>query len=65
LLRVVRCWNGLHRENVDALSMEIFKTRLNGTLGNLIWKLGTLPWQRGWILMIFEIPSNPTHSMIL
>ena len=33
--RVVRCWNRLPREAVDALSLEVFKTRLDGTLGNL------------------------------
>ena len=33
--RVVRCWNRLPREVVDALSLEVFKSRLDGTLGNL------------------------------
>ena len=31
--RVVRCWNRLPREAVDAPSLEVFKARLNGTLG--------------------------------
>ena len=34
--RVVRCWNRLPREVADALSLEVFKARLDGALGNLI-----------------------------
>jgi len=34
-MRVVRCWNRLPREAVDAPSLEVFKARLNGTLGRL------------------------------
>jgi len=34
--RVVRCWIRLPREAVDAPSLEVFKTRLDGALGNLI-----------------------------
>ena len=34
--RVVRCWNRLPREAVGALSLEVFKTRLDGALGSLI-----------------------------
>jgi len=34
--RVVRCWNRLPREAVDAQSLEVFKTRLDGLLGNLV-----------------------------
>ena len=34
--RVVRCWNRLPREVVDALSLGVFKARLNGALGNLV-----------------------------
>ena len=33
---VVRCWNGLPGEVVDALSWEVFKARLAGVLGNLV-----------------------------
>jgi len=35
-MRVVRCWNRLPREAVDALSLEVFKTRLDRALSNLI-----------------------------
>ena len=34
--RVVRCWNGLPREIVDAPSLEVFKARLDGALSNLV-----------------------------
>ena len=33
---VVRCWNRLPREVVDALSLEVFKARLDGVLGSLV-----------------------------
>ncbi|GAB0175858.1 hypothetical protein GRJ2_000051000 [Grus japonensis] len=35
-LRVVRHWNRLPREAVDAPSLEVFKVRLDGALGNLV-----------------------------
>ncbi|KFR13906.1 hypothetical protein N306_05861, partial [Opisthocomus hoazin] len=35
-MRVVRHWNGLPREAVDALSLEVFKARLDGALSNLV-----------------------------
>lgn len=34
--RVVRDWNRLSRETVDAPPLEVFKTRLDVTLNNLI-----------------------------
>ncbi|KFV09862.1 hypothetical protein N340_12887, partial [Tauraco erythrolophus] len=34
--RVVRDWNRLPREVVDAPSLEMFKTRLDESLGNLV-----------------------------
>ena len=33
---VVRCWNRLPREVVDAPSLEVFKARLDGALGSLV-----------------------------
>ena len=34
--RVVRCWNGLPREVVDAPFLEVFKARLDRALGSLV-----------------------------
>jgi len=59
----------LPREAVDAPSLEMFKVRLDGALGNVvfyqIWRLIALPVVGVWSLMILEVPSNPSHSMIL
>ncbi|KFQ05872.1 hypothetical protein N330_10053, partial [Leptosomus discolor] len=35
-LRVVRHWKRLPKEVVDAPSLEVFKTRLDGALSNLV-----------------------------
>ncbi|GAB0189024.1 hypothetical protein GRJ2_001367700 [Grus japonensis] len=35
-VRVVRHWNRLPREVVDAPSLEVFKARLDGALGNVV-----------------------------
>ena len=35
--RVVRYWNRLPREVVDALSLKVFKARLDGALASLVW----------------------------
>ncbi|GAB0181562.1 triadin [Grus japonensis] len=64
-VRVVRHWNRLPREVVDAPSLEVFKARLDGALGNLVqWRV-SLPAAGVLELGIFEFPSNPNHSTIL
>ncbi|KFQ99758.1 hypothetical protein Y956_00476, partial [Nipponia nippon] len=35
-MRVVRHWNRLPREAVDAPSLEVFKARLDGALSNVV-----------------------------
>ena len=69
-MRVVRCWNRLPREAVDALSLEVFMTRLAGALGSLVyyqtWRLSGPDCGRGLeLLMILGVFSNPSLSMIL
>ena len=46
-MRAVRHWNRLPREAVDAPSLEVFKARLDGTLGNLVWWRVSLPMAGG------------------
>jgi len=41
--RLVRHWNRLPREVVDALSLAVFKARLDGALSNLIYWKVSLP----------------------
>ena len=36
-MRVVRHWNRLPSEVVDAPSLQVFKARLDGALSNLVW----------------------------
>ncbi|KAK4815907.1 LOW QUALITY PROTEIN: hypothetical protein QYF61_010147 [Mycteria americana] len=42
-MRVVRHWNRLPREAVDALSLEVLKVRLDGALSNLTQRKMSLP----------------------
>jgi len=47
-MRVVRHWNGLHSEVVEAPLLEVFKAKLDRAMSNLsCWK-GSLPMAGGW-----------------
>jgi len=46
-MRVVRHWNRLPREAVDAPSLEVFKIRLEGAWSNLVWWKVSLPMAGG------------------
>jgi len=46
-LRVLKPWNRLPREAVDAPSPAVFNARLNGTLSNLVWWKASLPMAGG------------------
>ena len=46
--RMVRCWNRLPREVVDAPPLETFRVRLDGSLGSLIQCVAALPMAGGW-----------------
>lgn len=38
----------VNREVVDAPTLEVFKTTLDGALGNLVnWEV-SCPWQKSW-----------------
>ena len=50
---------------VDTPSLEAIKARLDGALSSLIWWETTLPMARGSEEIIFKVPSNSSHSMIL
>jgi len=64
-VRVVRSWPRLPREAVAAPSLAVSKARLDGALSTLGWWKGSLPVEGDWNEMIFKVPSNPKHSVIL
>ena len=58
----VRHWNRLLREAVNAPSLMVFNTRLDGALGNLtFWEVPLLTAE-GWNWMSFKVPSKSNHS---
>ena len=58
-MRVVRHWNGLPKEAVDAPSLEAFKARLDGALGSLVWWLASLPAAEGLVQDGVKGPFQP------
>ena len=63
--RMVRHWNRLPSEVVDAPSLKTFKARLDGAVSNLAQSEVSLPIAGVWNQMILKVPSNPNHSVIL
>jgi len=62
---VVRHWNKLSREVLDASTLKLFKARLDGVLSKLVlWKV-SLPTAEALELDDLKFPPNPNHSMIL
>jgi len=47
-VRVVRHWNRLPSEVVNAPLLEVFKARLDGALSNLVEREVSLPIAGGW-----------------
>ena len=62
--RVVKHWNRLPKEAVDAPCLKAFKARLDVALGSLVWWLETLHIAGGWNWMIIVALFNPGHSVI-
>jgi len=62
-MRVVRHWNRLPREAVDASSLEVFRAGLDGALSNLLsWKV-SLPMVGG-LGTVYSIRSLPTQTIL-
>jgi len=57
--RVLRHWNRLSKEVVDAPSLQAFKARLDVALGSLVWWLATLHIAGGWNWMSIVVLFNP------
>jgi len=64
-MRVVKHWNGLPREVVQAPSLETFQARLDRALSTLIQLQMSLLTARGWARWPLKVLSNPKHSMTL
>ena len=64
-MRVVRPWPRLPRGAVAAPSLAVLKARLDGAGSTLGWWKLSLPMAGGWNEMVYKVPSNPNHSVIL
>ena len=65
--RMVKHWNKLPKEVVDAPSLEAFKARLDVTLGSRVWWLATLPVAGGLELGDHCGPfqARPSHDSVI
>lgn len=50
---------------VDAPSLEALQAMLDEVPGNLIRWVVSAHREQGWNWVILEVPSNPSHSVIL
>ena len=65
IVRVVRHWNRLPWDAVDALSLEAFKARLDHALGNPCSCARPCSLQNSWTRWLLKVPFNSNKSMIL
>jgi len=63
--RVVKHWHRLSRTAVGTPFLEVPRVRLDEVLGSLMLWGHPCPWQEGWNWLIFKVPFNKSHSMIL
>ena len=64
-MRVVRPRPRLPREAVAAPSLAGFKARLDGAVSTVGWWKGSLPMAGGWNKVIYKVPFDPNHAVIL
>jgi len=65
MIRVVRPWNRLTKEVVDALSLEAVKDRLSRALRTSSGCRCSCSLQGSWTRWTLKAPSNSIDSMIL
>jgi len=63
-VRVVRHWHRLPRGAMDFSSPGSVQDQVGWVFGQPSGR-GPFPWQGGWNWMVFRVPSNPSHSVIL
>ena len=61
---MVKHWHRLPRRAADAPSLEVFKAKLDGALGSLIWWMGSLSMAGSWNWVVLKVPSKESHSII-
>ena len=64
-MRVVKHWQRLPTEVVDAPSLETFKVRLDGALSSLVWLKMSLLTAGGMDQMAFKGPFQPKLFYVL